>query len=33
LPWLRAGGISATYSAFAKGKIMRVKDVKKVVLA
>jgi hypothetical protein len=33
LPWLRAGGISAAYSAFAKGKIMRVKDVKKVVLA
>ena len=33
LPWLRAGGIPPLYLALPKGKIMRVKDVKKVVLA
>ena len=33
LPWLRLGGISSAHPALAKGKNMRVKDVKKVVLA
>ncbi len=33
LPWLRARGIPPPYLALPKGKIMRVKDVKKVVLA